>query len=344
MKSLPLLMFLLLSYFVNGQNCNCEQEFNFLVNKIENDYAGFQDKVNNKNIESYKLFTENIRIQSRKTNSFLRCTIILEQWLKYFNDKHLSLEIDKNIYFTYKRFDSTALLLRIPSFSWHNKEIIDSLVLKNKAQITSTPILIIDLRGNSGGTDYSYLELLPLIYANPYVTKGVEWWASQGNIEFFETAVSTGNIKKGKEDETKIFLDSLKKHLNTFVQIEKSDTIRRDTIYQFPQLVGIIVDDYCASSCEQFVLSAKNSSKSIIFGTRTLGVLDYSNVVPEKLLTQGLKIRYPMTRSTRLPEQPIDNIGIVPDIEINLPINLNIKSEIDDWIIFVNDYLKKKIK
>ena len=133
-------------------------------------------------------------------------------------------------------------------------------------------------------------------------------------------------------------------HLNTFAQIDKSDTIRRDTIYQFPQLVGIIVDDYCASSCEQFVLSAKNSSKSIIFGTRTLGVLDYSNVVPEKLLTKGLKIRYPMTRSTRLPEQPIDNIGIAPDIKINLPIYLNTKSEIDDWIIFVNDYLKKKIK
>lgn len=60
-------------------------------------------------------------------------------------------------------------------------------------------------------------------------------------------------------------------------------------------------------------------------------------------MTKGLTIRYPMTRSARLPENPIDNIGIKPDVEINLPVNLNVKSDIDDWVIFVNDYLKKKL-
>ena len=328
---------------IYAQNCDCKKEFDFLIYKIENDYAGFKDKVNSETLNGFQLYSDAFRIRAENTNTFLRCTMLLNEWLDFFNDKHLSLNIESNIYFTYKRIDSTALLLRIPDFSWSDKEMIDSLVLKNISEIKSTPILIIDLRGNGGGTDYSYQELLPLIYTNPYESKGVEWWASQGNIDYFQKAIDENNLKKGKEEETRIFLDSLKNHSGSFVQTDRSDTVIMDSVYVYPRLVGIIVDDYCASSCEQFILSAKSSSKSIIFGTRTLGVLDYSNVVPDNLLTEGLSLRYPMTRSARLPEMPIDNIGISPDVEIHLPINLNVKSEIDDWVIFVNDYLKRKL-
>lgn len=344
MKKLLLIVLFFKVITSNGQNCNCPKEFDFLVNKIEKDYAGFKDKVNAKNIKEYKKYTEDFRAKSKNTKTFLKCTMVLEDWLKFFNDRHLHLSVEKNIYFTYKRIDENSILLRIPDFDWNSKAMIDSLILKNISEITSTPILIIDLRGNGGGTDYSYLELLPLIYTNPYESKGVEWWASQGNIEFFEKALKEGTIKKGKEEDTKLFLETLKKHPNNFVQTDKSDTVVRDKIYAMPQFVGVIVDDYCASSCEQFVLAAKNSSKTTIFGTQTLGVLDYSNSVPENLLTEGFRIRYPMTRSSRLPDYPIDNIGIKPDVEINLPINLNTKSDIDSWVNFVNDYLKKKLK
>lgn len=342
--------FLLVVLFFNvilsyGQNCDCQKEFDFLVNKIEKDYAGFKDKVNSSNFEEYNKYTEHIRTKTKYTRTFRRCTMVLDEWLKFFNDKHLSLSSESNIFFTYKRIDDNAILLRIPSFAWERKPMIDSLILKNKKEITSIPILIIDLRGNGGGTDYSYLELLPLLYTNPYKTKGVEWWASQGNIDFFEKSFKEGNIKKGKENELKLLIETLKNHPNTFVQVEgdKTEDEKPDTIYKNPKFVGVIVDDNCASSCEQFILAAKNSSKTTIFGTQTLGVLDYSNSVPENLLTKGLTIRYPMTRSARLPENPIDNIGIKPDVEINLPVNLNVRSDIDDWVIFVNDYLKKKL-
>ena len=200
-----------------GQNCDCPKEFDFLVNKIEKDYAGFKDKVNGSNIEEYNKFTELIRTKTKNTQTFRRCTTVLDEWLKFFNDKHLSLSSEFNIYFTYKRIDDNAILLRIPNFAWESKAMIDSLILKNKKEITSTPILIIDLRGNGGGTDYSYLELLPLLYTNPYKTKGVEWWASQGNIDFFEKSFKEGNIKKGKENEMKLLIETLKKHPNTFV-------------------------------------------------------------------------------------------------------------------------------
>jgi len=344
MKKIVVAVVLFQSFLSFGQNCDCSKEFNFLVKKIESDYAGFNDKVNAKNRNDYNAFTNEFRNKAKNTKTFLRCTMVLDDWLKYFNDKHLSISFERNIYFTYKKIDSNAVLLRIPNFEWDRKELIDSLIRTNFNEITSTPILIIDLRGNGGGTDYSYQEILPLIYTNPYISKGVEWWASQGNIDYFKEAIKQGNIKKGREKETQTLVDSLQKHPNAFVCTEKSDSIFRDTVYTYPKLVGVIVDDFCASSCEQFVLSAKQSSKTIIFGTTTLGVLDYSNVVPTNLLTQNVVLRYPMTRSARLPEMPVDNIGIKPDVEINLPVNLNLKSDVDEWVIFVNNYLEKKLK
>lgn len=340
MRQLLLIMLFFNGFLVYGQNCDCSKEFDYLVKKVESDYAGFKDKVNSKTIKEYNKYTESYRAQAQKIRSFKKCTMFFDDWLRFFNDKHLSIQTEANIYFTYKKINSDAVLLRIPGFSWNDKALIDSLILKNKSEITSTPILIIDLRGNGGGTDYCYVELLPLIYTNPYISSGVEWWASQGNIDYFEKSLKEGNIKKGKEEETRILTDSLKKHEGSFVRMYNSGTIKRDSVYEMPQMVGIIVDDFCASSCEQFILSAKNSKKTTVFGTQTLGVLDYSNSVPDDLLTKGLHIRYPMTRSTRLPDYPIDNIGIKPDVEINLPVNLNVKSDIDDWVLFVYDYLK----
>ncbi|WP_289055783.1 S41 family peptidase [Carboxylicivirga marina] len=327
-----------------SQNCDCENEFDFLVKKIESDYAGFHDKVTEENVSDYNQFTADLRTKAQEIQTFKICTMVLEEWLSYFNDKHLMLGYESSIYYTYKAIDENSSMLRIPSFSWNSKQLIDTLILNNIKEITSKPILIIDLRGNGGGTDYAYQELLPLVYSNPYISKGVEYLASEGNINFFEKALEDGNIKEGREEETRILVDSLKANKGSFYQEYPNDTIVNDIKYTKPKLVGIIIDDFCASSCEQFILSAKQSNKTVVFGTRTLGVLDYSNVVPQDLLTKGLYVRYPMTRSTRLPENPVDNIGIKPDVEINKPVNLDLKDGIDEWVIFVNEYLLRQLE
>ncbi len=344
MKKLTVIIIIIQSsFFVISQNCNCLENFNYLETKISNDYAGFNDKVNASTAGEYNRITDFYRKKAKEVSSIKRCELLLDKWLELFNDKHLNLELTKNIYWTFKMIDSSTILFRIPNFAWESKPIIDSLIRTNFEIITSTPILIIDLRGNGGGIDYSYLELLPLIYTHSYEAKGISWRASEGNINFFEEALEAGTIRKGQEEETKELINALKSNQNTFVTVDQSDTIIRDTIYKYPLKVGIIVNDFCASSCEQFVLSAKNSNKTTIFGTNTLGVLDYSNTVPVDMPLENFQIRYPMTRSNRLPDYPIDNIGIAPDVRITLPDNLNLKSEVDDWVLFVRDYLEKEI-
>lgn len=345
-RTLFILTFLLASIFAIGQNCNCLENFDYLKAKIENDYAGFIDKVNETTRPEYEKYTEFYRKKIAETTTTQRCVLLMEKWLEFFNDKHLRMSTELNNYWTFKQIDSTTLLFRIPDFSWSSKTIIDSLIRTNYELLTKTPNLIIDLRGNGGGIDYSYLELLPLLYTHPYESKGVEWLASKGNIKIFEKTLEAGTVRKGHENDMKELVKVMKENQGSFIASEatKTDTVHYDSVFKYPQKVGLIVNDFCASSCEQFILAGKNSSKTTVFGTNTLGVLDYSNSVPVSLPMENISLRYPMTRSQRLPEYPIDNIGIEPDVKINLPDNLNVKDEIDDWVLFVKEYLEKELE
>ncbi len=345
-RNVFILTILLSSILTKGQNCKCLENFDDLKNRIENDYAGFRDKVNKTSKTEYKKHTDFYRQKASETTTTNRCVLLMEKWLEFFNDKHLRISTTMNVYWTIRSIDSTALLFRIPDFSWSSKPIIDSLIRTNYDLIAKTPILIIDLRGNGGGIDYSYLELLPFLYTHPYESKGVEWLASERNIEIFEHSLKEGKIKKEQVENTKALISIMKANQGKFIATEetKTDTVERDSVFTYPQKVGLIVNDFCASSCEQFILAGKNSSKTTVFGTNTLGVLDYSNSVPVSLPMENIYLRYPMTRSQRLPENPIDNIGIEPDVRINLPDNLNLKSDIDDWVLFVKEYLENELK
>lgn len=337
---------LLLSINSFGQSCNCLENFEDLEMKVENDYAGFTDKVNEWTKPEYEKHTEFYRKRIAETTTTQKCVLLMKEWLGFFNDKHLSISVSMDVYWTFTLIDSNTLLFRIPDFTWSSKPIIDSLIRTNYDLIAKTPILIIDLRGNGGGIDYSYLELLPFLYTHPYESMGVEWLASEGNIELFENSLKTGNVRKGHEEDLVSQVSLMKANQGSFIatEVTKTDTVLRDSVFMYPQKVGLIVNDFCASTCEQFILDGKNSSKTTVFGTYTLGVLDYSNSVPVSLPMENLSLRYPMTRSQRLPDYPIDNIGIEPDVEINLPENLNLKSDIDDWVLFVKDYLEKELE
>jgi len=339
MKKLFTLL-VLLAQTVYGQNCDCTKQLENLITKVKYDYPGFSDKVNDLTRSAYDMLEKEMYDNASQTFSFHRCSLILDQYLDYFHDAHLHLSIETNRYWAYKKVTDSTIMIRIPSFSFSSKDIIDSLITTNINELTSIPNLIIDLRGNGGGIDYSFLKLLPLVYSHPYVSDAVEWYASEGNLKSFEDALRNGKIRKGSEEWTKKLIKLMNEHRGEFVVLDPPDTVKRDTVYPNPRNVGIIIDDYCGSSCEQFILDAKHSAKVILFGCQTYGVLDYSNTSPEPLGIEGLNVYIPKTRSTRLPENPIDNIGIKPDIEINLPYNLNVRDNVDDWVLFVKDYLE----
>lgn len=238
--------------------------------------------------------------------------------------------------------DST-FYIRIPSFADDNAEILTK---KHWNEIASRPNLIIDIRNNGGGQDNYFQILTDLIYDRPYQSKGVEWYATEDNINMFENALKNGKIKDGEDGVkwTKALLEVMKKNKGKFVVhplMGSDETISNDTVYTNPKRVGIIINEENASSAEQFLLVARNSRKTILFGDcNTAGVLDYSNAISEKLPSGKYELIFPMTRSRRLPDNPIDNIGIAPDVIIPFPTSEQLFDRLDPWVYFVKDYLE----
>lgn len=237
--------------------------------------------------------------------------------------------------------DDSTFYIRAPGF---NSNTSNDLVVKYWNEITTRPNLIIDIRNNGGGQDNYYEKLAELIYTNPYVSKGVEWYSTKGIIQDWENAIINGEIKEGYEEESKALVEKMKENIGGFVThpyYGSDDIVIRDTIYSYPKQVGIIINGRNASSAEQFLLTAKNSSKVILFGNEnTAGVLDYSNITPKEFPSGKYNLWLPATRSKRLPENPIDNIGIAPDVYIPLEPKIQLYNRLDDWVYFVKSYLE----
>lgn len=95
----------------------------------------------------------------------------------------------------------------------------------------------------------------------------------------------------------------------------------------------ILVNRRTASSGEAFVLDAKQSKKVKILGTPTYGAIDYGTACFFDFGCGNYKLMMPTWRSMRLPEYPIDNIGIQPDIYID--------KSVKDWVKFAVDFMEK---
>ena len=248
-----------------------------------------------------------------------------------------------NIYPVANALNDSTYYLRIPGFE---TEESNDVVIRHWNEITSRPNLIIDIRYNGGGMDTYYQKLAELIYTHPYESKDVEYYASKGNIKLLEDHLKSGDISDGEEGIkwAEALLQAMKKNVGGFVTdpiYGGDEEVIRDTVYRYPRKVGIIINEENASSAEQFLLDAQNSTKVTLFGNQhTAGVLDYSNTATVAFPSGNYKLIYPRTRSKRLPEHPIDNIGISPDVMIPYPAPEQFYDRLDNWVYFVRNYLE----
>jgi hypothetical protein len=235
-------------------------------------------------------------------------------------------QIDKNMP-NFTVLDNNTCLLTVPSFSLVYKSHIDSLLLYYDTVLKKSLHLIIDLRNNGGGSVLCFEKIIPYLYTNPIITKGSSVLATEDNIRDYYALYDYPNISDSMKNVFKKEAEILKNHIGELYPLWPSDTLILNNIYTYPKTISILVNERCASSAELFLLKAKQSTKVKLYGKHTMGAVDYSDAVTASFPCPLYKIRYSSSISNRIPEQPIDNIGIIPDIEIE-------ESE-SDWIKFV---------
>ena len=257
-------------------------------------------------------------LQNKSSESFKNANFLGENYLQLgnFTLKRVfpKFKIDKNIELHLKltssskpfieKLNKTTLIFRIPSFNGSQKKVIDSLILVNKAEILKTENLIIDLRDNGGGSDFSYKEILPFLYTNPTRDIGVEMYSTKLNNQRMIDLINKPEF--GLDEESKKWAkksyDLLEKQLGEFVNVDgiTVDVKKLDKINLYPKNVGIIINYGNASTTEQFLLSAKQSKKVKLFGTTTFGVLDISNMNFVKSPCNEFELGYCLSKSLRI--------------------------------------------
>lgn len=237
-----------------------------------------------------------------------------------------------------KKLSDKTMLLTLPSFDYPFVAIIEDLLTSNRSQLETSKNLIIDIRGNSGGTDNAYQLLLPYIMTNSIRNMGVEYLATQTLVEGLKGYIKNLPEDKERPGETERvgrWISLFEGNMGKFVNLKDSTFSLQKVVpsEKSPAQVLILTDKRVGSAAESFTMMAKQSKKLKVAGTVTSGGLDYAAARMFNFGCPEYLLQLPTYRSLRLPDYPIDNIGIQPDIFLD--------KSVQDWLQFALEYLEQ---
>lgn len=210
--------------------------------------------------------------------------------------------------------------LRLPDFYSVDRSYVDSLLKANHDNIMKADLMIVDVRGNSGGNDATYFPVMPYLLSGPVEIPTGGFWLSDYNLQQLMD-YKTGKTGKKVEDYTqkeKEIYDLLMANKGTayYDYPEPFFTYKTDTLYLGPKKIAILTDKETASSGETFVFRANQSDRVVVYGQNTAGVVDGFNGLSKNV--GCFEVVFPSSyRARDLDKNPIDPYGIAPDVFVN---------------------------
>ncbi len=237
-----------------------------------------------------------------------------------------------------EKLNDQTVLIVLPPFTLPNApEFVQEMLKANEEVLKNTPNLIIDIRNNPGGDDAAFTALFPCIATSPIMRKGGVFRATDENIislkHELEAIQEYPIYKERLTPKLQQVLQQMETKKGQFVTGPDKE-FAVGTVMANPKKIAFLVNKNTASTAEQFILEAKQSTKTIIFGENTKGLADYIEVRDWGLPCYGWRVAFSLAKSPRLPQKPIDNVGITPDVKIG-------ENE-GDWVGFVKNYLEKQ--
>ena len=219
----------------------------------------------------------------------------------------------------YRALTTTTAYLRLPSFDGGLQAQLDSVYRRVAASPPQN--LIIDVRGNGGGSDNNVVPLVPLLYTAPFQDDQLEeYYATPDNVARF------AEYYRGMKRDSMGYGASALQHFRATLrwlqrvpkgqfQADPTATLKTFTgTAGLPNRVVILYDRGCASSCETLLFWAKHSTKTTLAGENSGGFVGYGNVFSVATPCLGLQLR---ATTLRLPNQvAYEGIGIAPDVRL----------------------------
>lgn len=229
-----------------------------------------------------------------------------------------------------QRVNRKTWLLRIPSCAGQNP------TNEWVAQAVETFLqsgckhLIIDLRGNSGGSDMIWIPLLPLLIDHQ-ANMPETYWFRNTYANRYSPAMQDWLLAQiaNNEDPAPMFL-----------QVGAEDDEEDEAIPEHDARIHIsfIIDRKTASSAETILRVARNYTdreRYTIYGKEnSAGAAETGNLFPFHLPNSRIQVFYPTTVSSGFLRDGQQNgaAGIAPDVRIELPYPDTLTDNVDTWV------------
>ena len=349
------------------------EDYDYAVKYIEDNYAGFPDKVVDSTRSDYEAMKNRLRAQV--ANGERQGWNAVAEYSAWFNDRHLKIQQSyhnekgelvnwteqywkkKGIHYeAMMEYEPAAIackvtdktfLIRFPSCS---DDVSDTKWIKNSIKQfkkSHCENLVIDIRGNGGG-DARWTPYMVLLYDHEGIIPGPEFRNTPQNIQWYVDYEKTHKVKYRIGEILKKV--SLQHPNSEFIRypdggnVKDGNIVRKfNKVDKSVKKAAIIIDNTNASNAEAMVSEIKATSyRTTVFGRdNTSGCLDYSNLSVFHFKYFDCYFGVPMSRRIGLPEMGIDATGIDPDVRIDLPLPARLTDNIDEWVIWVAEQLEK---
>jgi hypothetical protein len=263
---------------------------------------------------------------------FPKCHIRYAELFEY-NPKPVSSKVNDDTW-----------LIRVPScqgqdptFQWFTDAV-------KQYQISGCDNLIIDVRGNPGGSDAMWDPIVPLLFDHkPTSPEYTLFRNTPKNLTFYQRI-----LDEYSDDEiAKLLIENCSRSSDEMVKIEEDSDDADFPISSLPKKAAIVIDKSTGSSAESLVRFAKmycDTARTKIYGKENTWGAQYSgNIIGTPLPNSQIWVYYPTCVSSLfLSDDSNGSSGLSPDVRINLPYPKTLTDNCDEWILWIANQLKQK--
>lgn len=292
--------------------CDCPKNFEYIRNLIETSYPGFQDKVNLQTKAQYGQLRRRMAGKAGATKNTAACFKIIDQYLAFFNDNHIQFWMDDIHEYGYgEKLDPN----KIRQF-YATSETVKMIENEVKKYLDT----------NRGKLDRVEGVWQTQDGANRCaIIRDPKEMNSKENIIALEQ-----QDKDNSRSDSRGLIKRMKENPGKFLDRSADGLVKFNTVLTNPRKIAILINKYCGSSAEEFLLRAKESKKVMMLGQPTSGTLDYSNIIPHKFPNLTYKLKLPLSRTRRT--YLVDKEKIKPDFYL---------TDDQNWIAVAVKYLKR---
>jgi len=347
------------------------EDYDYLVSFVEKNYAPFEAIMQKGYKREYKSMKKQIRVQLRKGESDLeKATTDYAMWFYRQFDRHIGVMTEafgmaqgNNINEAFLKMDSTLATLgpddvkyapkpiscKVDSLTWlirvpschpdFRERTINALQQFDESNCVN---LIIDVRGNDGGGDTVWHGYYDMLYDHPGKPSASWFRNTPENLKRWQYIVESG---QSDDEYNRNFIKECESSKKKFVKWGEtsSDTGRKPTTRI--RRAAVLIDCMTASAGESIVDFVKNhSDRAKVYGKcNTIGCNLTGNCWDKVVLPNSkIGVWYATTVDSGFYEKDFsEGVGIVPDVIIPLSMPRKLTDNIDEWVLWVAEEMKK---